>query len=69
MAVYLPDFSGPELEGVGEVGGATGARFTASWSQLCPARTLAFTLAANQTVAPGEAVEVAVKPQPLNLEP
>ena len=69
VAVYLPDFSGPELEGVGEVGGATGARFTASWSQLCPARTLTFTLAAGQAVAAGEAVEVAVKPQPLNLEP
>ncbi|KAJ1493828.1 hypothetical protein T484DRAFT_1878787, partial [Baffinella frigidus] len=60
VRVYLPDFSGPELEGVGAVGGATGARFTASWSQLCPARTLTFTLGAGQAVAAGEAVEVAV---------
>ncbi|KAJ1493829.1 hypothetical protein T484DRAFT_1878789 [Baffinella frigidus] len=60
VAVYLPDFSGPELEGVGAVGGATGARFTASWSQLCPARTLTFTLGAGQAVAAGEAVEVRV---------
>jgi hypothetical protein len=59
FSVYLPGFpSDRNIVGTDKLGGMTGYKFTAMWTASCPEKSITFVVGQNQSVEPGEVVEI-----------
>jgi len=60
VSVYLPGFPGRPIVGIGDLQGSSGPKFTALWTTSCPDDTITFVLGKNESIGPGEQVEIIV---------